>query len=622
MISFKRIIALLATLSMFFAFSSQQVGFVNADASSDKLEVQDLRTTNSKTYQLCDGSFECVVYSEDIHYIDENGQLADIDCSIVEDKENAEYTYTNSANSWNVWFADHLTSDNAILINKSDYSLSYHFLEGNSMASVQRSQILSDEKSEYYTEISKDDRAVVYQDILDSVDIVYSVRTNSIKEDIILKERIDQNSFCFALDMKNVFVFQEGNEIVFRESSGNEIFRMAKLYMIDANGKYSEAVNYELSFENETAVVKIVASEEFLQAEDTVYPVVIDPSTTVTGSQTKDTCVDEQYPTSNYYTSQNLWTGGKSGINTMRTYIKFDIPATVTSCITRATLKVKKNAYAAPGIKAYRVTSDWTPSAVTWNNKPGYTTSGASGTCSLYSGDWYQMEVTSIVYGWKHAYSNYGFLLKEPSENNAEQKTRWYSSDAPSPNKPELVIRYVNAYGTRSYQSVNSTGINCMGYAVEYNQFIGMSSLDISESAMNGMTKNQMLNYIAGKSETWMSDHLGSGGYSSLSTYDSPINTSSPGWFRVALRVGFTDSNNNGVFDVGELWDYHWRFQTNQYQTSASYGTWADKPGSTPSRYLTGTNGLDPAASPWISDYIVYDSACRYYQIKDTRSIS
>lgn len=41
-------------------------------------------------------------------------------------------------------------------------------------------------------------------------------------------------------------------------------------------------------------------------------------------------------------------------------------------------------------------------------------------------------------------YSNYGFLLKEPSETNSSQKTKFYSSDAPSPNKPELVIEYTN----------------------------------------------------------------------------------------------------------------------------------------------------------------------------------
>ena len=440
----KRIISIIVILSILFAYSSQIAITASADSSSDKTEVQDLRTPNSKTYQHSDGSFECVVFAEDIHYTDSSGKLVDIDSSIVDDAI-SKYKYKNAANSWNVRFSDYLSEDDAVLIQRDAFSLSFKLSGGSKQNEVQKTLDISSKDSDYYGEIGQDDRAVIYQDVITNTDIVYSVRTGEIKEDIILKDRCVQNEFEFVVNAVGVSPFQEEKDIVFRDSSGTEVFRIGKLYMIDANGKYSEDLTTELIEYDNSIVIKIVVSKGFLNADDTVYPVVIDPSTTITGtSNTFDTCVDEQYPSSNYYTSQNLWTGGKSGTNTMRTYIRFALPTNVsTSNITQVYLRMKKNQYATPGIKAYRVTSSWSSSTVTWNNKPGFTTTGATGACSLYSGDWYQINVTSMVKQWLNgSYSNYGFLLKEPTETNADQKTRWYSSDAPSPNKPELVIFY------------------------------------------------------------------------------------------------------------------------------------------------------------------------------------
>lgn len=459
--SLKKGVALMTILSMLFACFSQQVKLVNADTFSDKIEIQDLRTPNSKTYQLSDGSKECVVYSEDIHYIDENGQLADIDCSIVEDCEKTRYKYKNAANSWNVWFAEYLSEDEAVLIQKENYSLSYKLIGGNNELSVQQTQFLSDRNSEYYREIIQDNRAVVYQDPIENVDIVYSVRGGEVKEDIVLKTRGQQKSFDFAVNCEGVSPFQEEKDIVFRDTNGKEVFRIGKLYVIDADGKYSEEVSTELVNENGNTIIRIAVSEEYLFADDTVYPVVIDPTITVTGASTTfDTCVDEQYPSSNYYSSQNLWTGGQTGNNTMRTYIKFTLPTGISaSSVTFANLKLKRNQNAVPGVKAYRVTSSWSSSTVTWNNKPSYSTIGPTGACTSFSGDWYQMDATSLVKQWLNGtYTNYGFLLKEPTETNSNQKTRWYSSDAPSPNKPELVIRYGIASGIAQLVGVPASG--------------------------------------------------------------------------------------------------------------------------------------------------------------------
>ena len=168
--------------------------------------------------------------------------------------------------------------------------------------------------------------------------------------------------------------------------------------------------------------------------------------------------------------------------------------------------------------KAYRVTSNWSSSAITWNNKPGYTTTGATGTISLDTGAWYKINVTTMVKNWRSGtYSNYGFMLKEPSESNTNQKTKFYSSDAPSPNKPELIINYTSTsspyYGTRPYQSTSRSDINCMGYALEYPEYITGTKLNLSQSDMVGKTNAQLLSYIAAKAQTWMTSKFGTANF-------------------------------------------------------------------------------------------------------------
>lgn len=116
-----------------------------------------------------------------------------------------------------------------------------------------------------------------------------------------------------------------------------------------------------------------------------------------------------------------------------------------------------------------------------------------------------------------------------------------------------------------------------------------------------------------------MDDDQNNVDYFSISAYDSAINTASPGWYRVALRVGFDDVNNNGIIDQDEDWDYHWK-----YQTSDQHGAWAAKENSCYSWLDMTSNGLNPAAYIWVYEEHVwdYDSDVLYYQIKDTRSVS
>ena len=51
------------------------------------IEIIGLRDSSSKTYQLSDGTFEWVGYTEDIHYKDDYGNYCEVDNRIVCDKK-------------------------------------------------------------------------------------------------------------------------------------------------------------------------------------------------------------------------------------------------------------------------------------------------------------------------------------------------------------------------------------------------------------------------------------------------------------------------------------------------------------------------------------------------------
>ncbi len=614
-------LCMLLILSISAPSSAAETTSRTSDPTAEKVEIITKRDAYGKTYQLSDGSYQYVAYAQPIHYLDSTGNYVEIDNSVVA-SESGEYCFTNKANAWNTYFSEKISDTEAVVITSGNYSISFSFQGQPSSNSVKKATDFSvttrnNSISKYSKKLYSDERAVVYSDVLENVDIAYTVKNGALKEDIIIKSRQATASFTFGLSTNGLILSEKNDILALHNTLGEEIFRFAPLYMEDANGKRSEAVYLSYTSVKNGYEITISVDPDFLNAADTVYPVVVDPSVMVTGSSvTYDTCVDQQYPTSNYYLSENLWTGGAYGTNAMRTYIKFEMPGGISGAnVTSAYLNIKKKEYQPPTIKAYRVFENWSSSAITWNSKPSYNSPEASQAAVNTYGDWYQLDITAFVKQWLYGTApNYGVVLKEPAESDSAQKTKFYSSDAPSPNKPELVINYNSStpyFGPRPYQDTDSIGVNCMGYAVEYGQFISAEVLGITRYDLVGMTTSEMLDFIAKASEDWMDTIIGQENWNSISTYNSNINT---GWYRAVLRVGFVDANRNGVYDANERCDYHWWYQTIS-------GDWADKPGKLQSRYLSETANQNPVDLVWTNNGLEYNSSGEFYVLRDIRIV-
>lgn len=132
---------------------------------------------------------------------------------------------------------------------------------------------------------------------------------------------------------------------------------------------------------------------------------------------------------------------------TRRTYIKFDIPNYLNkeNCdrVSYAYINIRKYSGSTPNVRAYRVVESWSSSSLTWNNKPSYASLNASQIAFSNDNGWYKLVVADIVKSWLDTTNvNYGFLLQDDTESGETQWTTFYSSDAASPNEPELHIYY------------------------------------------------------------------------------------------------------------------------------------------------------------------------------------
>ena len=94
-------------------------------------QLEELRESNSDTYLLSDGSYECVVYAADKYYKDDSGKYVEIDHSIVRaqnTRSGRSYAYKNAAGDASAFFA---ANEPAVCVEMNDSSLSFYLNGAN-----------------------------------------------------------------------------------------------------------------------------------------------------------------------------------------------------------------------------------------------------------------------------------------------------------------------------------------------------------------------------------------------------------------------------------------------------------------------------------------------------------
>ncbi len=147
-------------------------------------------------------------------------------------------------------------------------------------------------------------------------------------------------------------------------------------------------------------------------------------------------------------------------------------------------------------------------------------------------------------------------------------------------NSPNYTIETVETNKTYNHISDYTNSQNCAGYAWGYPAYVTGSTLGLTVSELSSCsTSNDILDLVRSKSESYMSQH----GIVQrrIGNYTARINASTS--YRVVLRTGYIDINNNGHWDTNDIFDYHWWMQLGD-------GSWADKRGGYPSRIIPNSN--------------------------------
>ena len=179
---------------------------------------------------------------------------------------------------------------------------------------------------------------------------------------------------------------------------------------------------------------------------------------------TADADIWQGYPNTNYGSSDIMHCGYDDYYEPdgqiMRCLTRFDIPSLpADTTLTTATLYLFMleswdYPYSTRTYTAYRIPSDWSESAVTWNNAPP--PAEAYGSTGVTHGDWgwYSFDVTGLAQAWyDKTYPNYGIMLRGPEWSGSDSSWKAFSTKEMDVGPddwvtPTLVLDYVYTWPT------------------------------------------------------------------------------------------------------------------------------------------------------------------------------
>ncbi len=473
-------------------------------------EIKEERAENQKIFLKSDNSYEAAIYPDAVHYREGN-QWKDIDNSLSNkfDNEEKQNFLENKSNSYKVKIAKNTNSNKLVKVKKDKYELAWSINKSANVAAKTKAKDKSymrslpeEEQDKVLPNISS---SVEFKDVYENVDLKYDIISDDVKENIILKEKTDNQIFRFNLKLKNLIPkVLEDRSIVFydKEDTNKAIFSMDAPFMYDASGAVSKNVQVNVKENKKGYILELQPNIDWLNDEKRVYPITIDPSVSTPLDKNKilDNHVSQNYAPTNYRDSVMLKTGkgASSGIN--RTYISFELPELKTGdLITSANLDL--SLYSANSsenqVNVHKVKSAWDSSKITWNNKPEYNPKIEDYKLVKGStGQYMSWDITSIVKDWYSSGNNYGLMLK----NNDETKgyNEYYSSDTSTTYgdyRPQVTINYTNNSGLEDYWTYHSQDIGRAGtgYINDYNGNFVLIHDDLS---MNGNRMPVSLDHV------------------------------------------------------------------------------------------------------------------------------
>ncbi|MEK4671553.1 DNRLRE domain-containing protein [Niallia sp. FSL R7-0271] len=455
-------------------------------------EIENERDEYSKTFINDEGQLTTEIYAEPIH-TKVDGKWEEISTDIILNSKDelleTEITQLEAA------YPTKISSKEQI-----KYSFGEHSLEfSNITASDGKESFTLQQQQNAETNENK----VTYKNVLPGIDLRHVSLNKEVKEDWIINEYQGINEFNYVVNTDLYPKLEDDGSIRFYENkdSKEKVFILPSPMMEDSNvnnglgnGVKSNQLHYEIeTIDTNQYSIKLVVDKKWLESDERVFPVYIDPSVSVDAMG--DSFVSSAYPNTNYNKEWDSVQGeyvlkvGKydSTTGTNYAFIKFSLTNLKGAVVDSADLKTYvTHAYYATqktGLWVDRVTGPWYANELTWNNKPG---SAAITSTTVARDEWATFPVKATVQGWINGdYQNDGFKF----HTNGNGQTYWKKlSSAETENVAKLVISY--HYPTMKNPTVKATQ-TADGATTGY--------VDVSWPSMNG-AKSYELQMYNGKS--------------------------------------------------------------------------------------------------------------------------
>ncbi|PRX49389.1 RHS repeat-associated protein [Prauserella shujinwangii] len=408
------------------------------------------RSPTAKVFALSDGRTQVEISAERRHFRGSDGQWRDIDTTVREQGRDG-YRFSNDANTFRSRFGD--SSDRLV-----------RFEHGGRHIALG----LAGERRSLTPRVEGD--TVIYPGAFPGADVVYEVTGESLKENIVLAEPVDDPVFRFTMRLGGVTARElaDGSIGFFPagpRGDGPPVFVMPKPFMHDRawddkspHGKaFSEKVTQSVEQHGSEFTITVRADREWLHAPERMYPVVIDPTIKVEPTPTtgQDLQIWSDTPDRNDGSSYRL-SVGTDPWGVARSLVKFDtsmVPPGTALDSARMRVYYDNDLYTGANdvtIEARRITRAWSESSSTWNTiHDAFAEAGLSTQVKKanVANVWHEFDVRNIAQSWVSGSApNHGIMLKPVNESlnrgGAIYQAAEYAYNLEVENRPKLILTY------------------------------------------------------------------------------------------------------------------------------------------------------------------------------------
>ncbi|MCS1350866.1 DNRLRE domain-containing protein [Mechercharimyces sp. CAU 1602] len=438
-------------------------------------EREEERDAHTKVFELEDGRMQKEVSATPVHYENEKGEWEEIQLG-VEASDESKFVLSNESNTFQTHFGK--TADQLVRFEQGDHRIE--------MKALEASDVVPEGK----------EHQVVFKQLWQQTDLLYDIGPDSLKETIRMNSVPTNPVYTFEFTLTGLYAEQkeDGAIAFFSKKDDTLVYMIPKPFMMDSKEdpespygfSYSENVTQTMEADGDTLTVTLAADEEWLQAEERVYPVLLDPTIVLSPpeKESQDTYINSGNPDQNYDNTWQMKVGTSSGGSKYRGLVRFNLDTIPEGeRLDQATLSLYYDqdiylpeggdTYSVP-ITVHKVKEAWDPDSVTWKyagEGDNWKDGGAYDATALdqetkqvgHTNRWHRFNVTSTVQSWLNKSSkNYGFLLKAKTESNNHGGTVYVTSelyDPTIPVRPKLTLIYGQPSVTvKEPQKIHSTG--------------------------------------------------------------------------------------------------------------------------------------------------------------------